>query len=120
MEIADGDGAGVVDAHADHGAADGEILRPPTAEQFGAHAERLEIERRPFGRALLEALALGVIGESDRARPLLDAGRQIGGRIGDGAAEAGGLIAIGVIGEGGGNRPAGMETACGRAEPAGG
>ena len=50
VEIADGDGAGVVDAHADHGAADGEILRPPTAEQFGAHAERLEIERRTLRR----------------------------------------------------------------------
>ncbi|BGE88004.1 hypothetical protein Ms3S1_p20520 (plasmid) [Methylosinus sp. 3S-1] len=122
MEVAQRDGAGgdIVETHADHGAADGEILGPAAAEQFGAHAERLEIERRPLRRGLLVALALGIIGEADRARALLDAGRQIGGGIADRAAEAGGLIAIGVIGEGRGDRPAGNAGDGVRARRAGG
>jgi hypothetical protein len=59
-----------------------------------------------LGGAAGEVNNLGKPNRCDTARSLLDAGRQIGGGIGDGAAETGGLIAIGVIAEGRGDRPA--------------
>src|SRR5262249_26631002 len=61
--------------------------------------ECVEVERRAFRRDLLEALVVDVVGEEQRARPLGDRRRLVVGGVADAAAEPGGLVAVGGVGE---------------------
>src|SRR5260221_12926895 len=68
--------------------------------------EHIEVERRPFRGDLLEALVVDVMGKEQRACPLGDRRRLVVGGVADAAAEASGLVAVGVVGEGGVDQPA--------------
>jgi len=87
----------VLDVHADE-AAGGHQVVGPTHGATGAR-ELLgvaEIERGAAGCGLLEALVLGVVGETDAGGATRDRGRLVVGGIGDGEAVAGGHVAFGV------------------------
>lgn len=113
IEIARGDRlrGGLDDAHANLHAADDEIVGPLFTRRAGIgelrqHSERREIKGRPLRRHLLEALMVDVVQEADGSRGLRDARRLVVGAIRNAAPEARGLVAVRVMGEGGGDRAA--------------
>jgi len=111
VEVAGGDGLiAALEAHADHRPANRQVLVPLAdgagAEELHIHAEGVEITGGAFRGHLLEPLMVDVVLEADGEGALRDARGPVVGRIRDVAPEPGGLIADGVVGEGGVDGPA--------------
>ena len=66
----------------------------------------MDVQRGAVRGDLHDALVIDVIPEADGVGALRDAGGPVGGGPAHGAAEAAGLVAVGIVGEGGAQRRA--------------